>query len=205
MNKLDLHIDFSCPFSYIGSEKLLQFIEKENLPEDIVRFRSFLLNPTKDNVNKVFLENMTKKFGTSNIAETKERYRGIIEAAKRVGLNYDLDTIIDVNSKNAHKGLQFAIEEGKQNDYVRKVFSLHFEKGGDFNDLDTLVEVIKSIGLDGEKFLSNLDRLNELVDKDLQLAADRGVNSVPTFYANGRILLQGTGSFEEFKQITDSL
>ncbi|MGX6978595.1 hypothetical protein ACWN8V_04965 [Vagococcus elongatus] len=41
MKQIDVHIDFSCPFSCLGGEKFIQFLEKDALPLTSVKFRSF--------------------------------------------------------------------------------------------------------------------------------------------------------------------
>lgn len=199
LNNIEVHIDFSCPFSYIGGERMIQFLEKNKAELTKVRFRSFQLNPKKDTTNTQFLQNMTKKFGLSDVDETKVRYAGILRAAEAIGLHYDLDTIIDTNSIHAHMGLQYATLFGKQAEYFRKVMSGHFEHGKDFYDFAFLDSVLAELGLDAQDFHSREDEMKGLVADDIKLAMKRNVQSVPTFYLD-RIVLQGTGSMEEFKR-----
>ncbi|NLB90573.1 MAG: hypothetical protein GX786_05075 [Clostridiales bacterium] len=198
MNNIEVHIDFSCPFSYIGGERMIQFLESKQAELTKVRFRSFQLNPQKDTTHTDFLQNMSKKFGLGTVKETKARYSGIVQAAASLGLHYDLDTIVDTNSIHAHMGLQYATIHNKQAQYFRKVMAGHFEQGKDFYQLAFIYQVLTDLGLNAKDFEVKQEEMRQLVKEDISLAAKRRVQSVPTFYQEG-IVLQGTGSFEEFE------
>lgn len=198
MKNIEIHIDFSCPFSYIGGERMIQFLDKNHGELRSIRFRSFQLNPQKDTIHTQFLSNMSEKFGLNTIEETKERYSGIIRAAASLGLRYDLDTIVDTNSIHAHMGLQYATLFGKQAEYFRKIMSGHFEQGKDFYAFSFIDEALSQLELDTKDFHNREDEMRRLVEEDIALAEQRGVRSVPTFYQN-KIVLQGTGSTEEFE------
>lgn len=197
MKNIEVHIDFSCPFSYIGGEKVIQFIEQNNAPLTTVRFRSFQLSPEKDTINTNFLENMTQKFGLGSVEATKERYAGILRAAAAIGLQYNLETIVDTNSIHAHMGLQYATLQNKQAEYFRKVMSGHFEQGKDYYQFDFIDDVLTQLNLDVRDFHNRQDEMVQLMKDDIHLTVQRNVQSVPTFYQNG-IVLEGTGSPEEF-------
>lgn len=201
MDTIDIYIDFACPFSNIGGNKFLNFLDSEGLPEEKVHFRSFLLNPNKTNDEPNFLKNMSYRFGLDgDEAATKARYANIINASAEIGSILDVDHIIDTNSKNAHVGLQFATKFGKQVPYFKRAMAAHWERGEDYSDINLIASIIKEIGLDSNEFMASLPELNDLVDEDFRGAIARGVSSVPTFY-RGKILLQGSGSYADFKKL----
>ncbi|MGX6962933.1 DsbA family oxidoreductase [Vagococcus xieshaowenii] len=199
MSDLEIHIDFACPFSYLGGEKYLQFLEKNNQPLDKFRFRSFQLQPNDNNQNPSYLDNRMKG---SNF-NSKEEYisffnNGIGKAANELGLHYDVEHIVSKNSINAHLGLQFAIEQGKQAEYFREVMAGHWEQGKDYFDITYIEGVLRSLNLDVESFHQHLEQYKQGVADDIMLANQRGIHSVPTFYKD-RVLLNGTGSDDIFE------
>lgn len=81
-----------------------------------------------------------------------------------------------------------------------KVMSGHFEQGKNFYDFSFINGVLEDLALDVKDFHNREEEMRQLVNQDRALAARRGIHSVPTFYRDG-ILLQGTGSMEEFERI----
>jgi protein-disulfide isomerase len=68
----------------------------------------------------------------------------------------------------------------------------------------TLKETARKLGLDGAKFDACLDSGKHApnVKADYELGQRMGVNSTPSIYVNGRLLM-GAQPFEAFKQIID--
>lgn len=202
MKQIDVHIDFSCPFSYLGGEKFLQTIEQENLPLSIARFRSFQQNPTKNNTETNFLNNMSHRFGT-DIPGTIARYNRIVKSGKDLGLDFDVTKVIDVNSLNAHIGLQLATRYAKQGEYFRKIMAGHWENGKDFSDMKFIEKVLQELNLDIEEFKNKIEELKQNVNSDIQLARQRRIQGVPAFYTDRLLPLKSNSSFEEFKHSLD--
>lgn len=201
MKHIEIHIDFACPFSYIGGERMIQFLEQHDAPLTKVRFRSFQLNPGDDNTKTSYIQNRFKASGMNSINEYREFFNnGIGRAAALIGLKYDVDRVISVNSIHAHMGLQYATLHDKQAEYFREVMSGHFEQGKDFYDYAFIDGVLNRLDLDAEDFHKREEEMHKLVVHDMELAAKRRVESVPTFYRD-HILLQGTGSMQEFEKI----
>lgn len=201
MKEVEIHIDFTCPFSNMGGERFIQYLESKNLPLSTVRFRSFQLSPNKDNENINFILNMSNKFNKS-VEETIKMYENITQKASELGLKFDVEKIVDVNSKNAHIGLQYATMFGRQAEYFRRIMSARFERGEDYSKISFIENVIKDLGLDVKDFSSKLEELNEKVSEDIKLAQERNIRGVPTFVQDGKILpLESSSTFEEFDNI----
>lgn len=201
MTTIDIHIDFACPFSYMGGERFIQFLEEKQLPKETVRFRSFQLQPDDDNQHPNYMMNRFKASGMATIENYKNFFNnGIGTAAAEIGLHYDVEKVISKNSLNAHIGLQYAAEEGKHIEYFRKVMSGHWETGKDYSDMAFIENVLTEIGLDLQIFKEKIAEYQKKVAEDIALAQNRNIYSVPTFYKD-RILLQGTGSTDEFNKM----
>lgn len=201
MKNIEIHIDFACPFSYMGGERMLQFLEKNEADFSHVRFRSFQLQPDDNNQSPNYLMNRFKASGMGSVQEYQEFFNnGVGKAAAAIGLQYNVDTIVSVNSIHAHMGLQYATLYGKQGEYFREVMSAHFEQGKDYYDFAVLDDILMRLRLDVEDFHSRQSEMKQLVAKDIALADERGIHSVPVFYQDG-IVLRGTGSMEEFEKM----
>lgn len=201
MKNIEIHVDVACPFSYAGGERMIQFLEKNSADLTKVRFRSFQLQPDDDNTKQNYLENRFKVSGMNSINDYRKSYAHMIgDTIESLGISYDLDTVISVNSIHAHMGLQYATINDKQAEYFRIVTRGHFAEGKNYYDFEYIDSVLKDLGLDPIDFHNREDEMRNLVAKDMELASERGVRSVPTFIQDGKIVLVGTGSFEEFEK-----
>ena len=200
MNNIEIHIDFACPFSYLGGERMIQFLEKHDSPLSSIRFRSFQLKPDDDNTKRSYLENRFKASGLNTVEDFRKFFKDKLEdPGAKLGIKYDIDTVISVNSIHAHLGLQYATLFNKQAEYFRKIMSGHFSEGKDFYDFEFINNILKELELNVEDFHKRIDDMKLLVNNDLNLAKERGIRTVPVFYQD-KIVLMGTGSFEEFEK-----
>ncbi|WP_430612504.1 DsbA family oxidoreductase [Enterococcus sp. DIV0876] len=202
MKQIDVHIDFACPFSYIGGEKVIQFLEKENLPLSSVIFRSYQLQPNDDNQQPNYLMNRFKASGMPSVEEYIQFFNhGIGMSAREIGLNYDVEKVISKNSRLAHIGLQYAQEQGKHTEYFRKVMSAHWEEGKDYSDPTVIEGILEELGLNLDTFNQNRDKYDALVTQDIDLADKRHIRGVPAFYKDSILPLKSNSTFEEFKTV----
>lgn len=147
---------------------------------------------------------MLNRFESSDI-ETLEEYKEFFDnligkAGRELGLDYKIEDIISGNSIHAHMGLQYAIINNKQDEYFRKVMSGHWETGKDYYSFSFIDLVLSELNLDVEDFHNREDEMKKLVEKDINLAGERKIDTVPTFYRDGDIVI-GTGSFNKFRDI----
>lgn len=90
-------------------------------------------------------------------------------------------------------------EQGAYWQFHDALFSQKYELGR-----DSYLKYAADLGLDGTKFSQCLSeqRYSSEVDADIKAASQIGVNSTPTFFINGRILV-GAQPFEAFQQYID--
>lgn len=89
---------------------------------------------------------------------------------------------VQPRSRRALEAAEYAREEDRFDVMHDALFRAFFEDGSDLDDLDTLVEVGGSVGLDREALRRALDegRYTEKVTGDEELARRLGIASVPT-------------------------
>ena len=107
------------------------------------------------------------------------------------------------NSRRAQELGKWAEQQGKGDAYHNAVFRAYFAEGHNLYDMDTLVNIASSVGLDDAVARQVLDAndFKAAVDRDWARAARSGIKAVPTFVAN-RQLLVGAQPYHVLKSFT---
>jgi predicted DsbA family dithiol-disulfide isomerase len=106
------------------------------------------------------------------------------------------------HSRHALEGAKFAEAHGKANEYHDAVFRAHFQQDKTINDLETLVEIAGSIGLDTDAFRHALETraYEAAVLRDVEEAHAIGITGVPCFISGNRGVM-GAQSYESLLQL----
>ncbi|MBU3114272.1 DsbA family oxidoreductase [Clostridium lacusfryxellense] len=201
--KVEMWMDFVCPYCYLGKAKfekaLENFSDKENVE---IIYKSFELNPNSSKIQTdTMSEFLSKEYGMTmeDIQENNDR---LTAEAKGLGLVYNLETAMPVNSLNAHRLLQYAKEIGKEAKVVSLIFKTHFTDNKNISDIDTLAKLSKEAGLEEEKVrqILNSDKYTDKVLQDEKESQDIGVDIVPYFLINKKVTVAGEQSIETIKK-----
>jgi protein-disulfide isomerase len=103
------------------------------------------------------------------------------------------------NAKGASEAGQCANEQGKFWPYHDKLFASQQHL-----TVPDLKQDAVELGLDAARFNACVDshKYASVVEKDIAIGNDAGVNGTPAFYINGR-MISGAQPFEAFKKIID--
>ncbi|URQ77446.1 DsbA family oxidoreductase [Erysipelothrix rhusiopathiae] len=198
--KVQVWSDFVCPFCYVGKRHLEEAIKQ--LDKDIeVEFMSFELDQNYvDNPDLNIHEMLAQKYNIS-VDEARMNNERVGSMAQSVGLNYDFDVMKYTNTFKAHKVFQYAKLKGLGNEYSEMLMDAYFSKGVYLNDLDALIEMGASIGLDAEgiKYAFESDEYGLSVRQDEQWAQMIGARGVPHFVIDDQVSLSGAQPIETFK------
>lgn len=108
------------------------------------------------------------------------------------------------NSQISSKAAEAAALQGK----FWEMHDILYEKQNEWatsqNPKDLFDQYAKSIGLDQDKFNSDINNVTGQVNSDYSLGNDVGVNSTPTFFINGQ-KYPGVMQDSQFQQLIDSL
>lgn len=192
--KVEIWSDVMCPFCYIGKRNfetaLEQFADKDHIE---VIWKSYQLNPSLPEVaTESYQDYLVKHKGMSS-EQVNGMLDNITQTAKQVGLDYNLDKAIIVNSLNAHKLIQFAKEKGLGDQAEERLFLAFFTEGKNIANLDTLTQLGKEIGLDESKMKSAFtdEKYASLVKQDIAEARQVGVQGVPFFVLDRKYSVSG--------------
>ncbi len=110
-----------------------------------------------------------------------------------------------VNTRPALEGAYYAREQDLEQAYHQACFSAHWQQTRRLDDLDTLVEIAVSVGLEAEGFGSAVaNRVYQpQVESDLWLAGQFGINGIPAMIFGGRYLVSGAQTVDVLEQVVD--
>lgn len=195
--------DIRCPFCYIGKKKFEAALEKFPQKEKVkVVWKSFQLDPNlKTDPNKSTLDYLVQTKGVS-AEQTRQMFRGATQMARETGLHINLEDAVLANSFMAHRLIQQAKEAGLGNEMEEALFKAHFEEAKNIDNLEVLVQVSTSIGMDAEEVRRKLesDAFAYQVKQDEMEARNIGVRGVPFFVFDDKYGVSGAQSSENFLQ-----
>lgn len=197
--KIQVWSDFRCPFCYIGKKNLESAIAELDGDYEI-EMMSYELDPNFVPNGRPQVEGLAEKYGIS-LTEAQQNLDRVIDMAKGVGLNYDFNALIDVNTVNAHKVFQYAKLKNLGNEFAEVTLSAYFEKGTNIDDVDALVTLGATVGLDETGIRSAYESDDYLlkVRQDEQWAQMANVRGVPHFVIDNTVSLSGAQPKETFK------
>lgn len=201
--KIDFISDISCPWCVIGlrnMEAALAAIGDEIEP--YIRFEPFELNPDMPAEGMDRADYFATKYRMS--ADDAKRRGGEIRArAEETGFTMNTGEGFRIyNTFDAHRLLEWAMEEGKQRALKHALFAAYFTDGKNMGDHETLAGIAESVGLDGARareILAGNDYAGH-VRQSQSHQRGRGVQSVPTIIVNGEYVINGGQPPEIFEK-----
>lgn len=200
--KIEVWSDFVCPFCYIGKRRLEEALATlpENYPVEI-EFRSFELDPNvpKDETKPVH-EALAEKYNVS-VEEAKRMNENVGKHAESVGLTYNFDKMLSVNTFDAHRLAHFAKSKGVDLELTEKLFYAYFTEGKKLSDINVLADIAESVGLNREEVVDVLLNDQAFVNEvryDQMLAQQIGIRGVPFFVLNQKYAISGAQPLETF-------
>ena len=200
---IDFVSDVMCPWCALGAVALQQAIA--NLAGEVaveLTFKPFELNPDMPPEGENAVEHMMRKYGRT-LAEVTARNVMVIDRGNALGFTFDLAKRTHFyNSFDAHRLLYWSVAQGRQVALKHALFKAHFSDGENISSHDTLVRLAGEVGLSTVRAQEVLDS-GELTAEVRELEdfyRMRGINAVPAMVLNGRHLVAGSKSVEEYEQ-----
>lgn len=202
--KIEIWSDIMCPFCYIGKRKfeaaLAQFEHRSGVE---IKWRSFELDPQMQTTPGQSIHELLAERKGLSVAEGKRLNDHMAKVAEEVGLHYDFDKVIPVNTFLAHRFLHLAAAKGKQNEAEEQVFAAYFVEGKNVADLDTLAQIGAGLGLDAAEVRATLetDAYSQQVRLDEYEAQQVGARGVPFFVFDNKYAVSGAQPSELFAEV----
>lgn len=199
--KIEIWSDVLCPFCYIGKRNLEsaleQFTDKNHIE---VIWKSYQLDPSLPEVQTESYQDYLVKHKGMPAEQVAGMLDNVTQSAKQVGLEYNFDKAIMVNSLHAHKLIQFAKTKGLGDQAEERLFLTFFTEGKNIANLDTLAQLGKDIGLDETEVKTAFtdNQYANLIKQDVQEAQQVGVRGVPFFILDRKYAISGAQPSETF-------
>jgi len=205
--KVDIVSDVVCPWCYIGKRRLEKAVDvlKDKYEFELV-YHPFELNPDMPAEGVDQKSYLSKKFGGDDRYHQLTSH--VAHVASEEGLHFNFaNQKISPNTREAHRIIQFAKQEGIQPAVKEAFMKAYFEDGIDLSKKDNLITVAVQAGLSKEKteaLLSTDEGLLEvaLAEKELQKL---GITGVPFYIIDNKYGISGAQPSASFVQAFEDI
>lgn len=142
-----------------------------------------------------------------SIAQAKANTDNMVQMAKSIGLDYQMETMVLTNTFDAHRLAMFAKNKGLMNEMTDRLLRAYYTESKHIGDHETLIGLAAEVGLDRDQVAKMLasDEMSDAVRADEQEAANLGINSIPFFLINKKYAVTGAQSEEVFIQTIEQV
>ena len=139
-----------------------------------------------------------------------EHYRRRIELSPYAALAVQEGLVMKrservINSRRALGAAEYAREQGRFDEMHHALFRGHWDQSARLDDIDELVRVGETCGLDPEGLRGALTegRYEDLLDANRREAEQLGINAIPAHVFGLRFLVVGAQPYELLKQVAE--
>lgn len=206
MISVDLFSDPICPWCFIGKRRIEMALDARPDIEVDIQWHAFQLNPTMPSEGMDRQEYLAAKFG--NPGNARRLYDNIRAVGEQAGIPFAFERIARTpNTLAAHRLIRFAGEARRQDALVERLFCAYFLDGEDIGDIEGLVRLGASVGLDATEARAYLasDRYADVVRNEDMQARQIGIRGVPFFILDQQYAISGAQEPEAFHPLFDLL
>ena len=192
---LEVFSDYVCPWCYLGDNRVKQLKKDYGI---VVQTVHFPLHPETPAEGRTLRDLFN--CGPEEIEAKNTRMKGLMEAE---GLPYS-ERSHTYNSRLAQEIGTWAETQDGGNAIHDKFFESYFVDRRNVGDVDVIIDIVKSVGLDEIEARAVLEerRFKDAVDADWAKSHSYGVTGVPTFFSNGQGLV-GAQPYESLQQLME--
>lgn len=182
--------DYVCPYCLVAKEALKQALEETGIEAQI------LMQPLE------LTEEPKERVDTYHDETRKAHYQILIEPARQLGLDMKLPPAVVPRpyTRLAFEGWYFARKFGLEDAYSDRMYRAYFIDEKDIGDLEVLVSLAESIGLDPAEYRKALLAGTYSKEEKEDVAYSRNVlqvKGIPAIYINGQKAALQTYTKEE--------
>ena len=190
---IEVFSDVICPWCYIGKCRLERARKLLGDRYDLqITWRPFQLNPDMPPEGIERKAYRTAKF--SSWKRSLELDAQVAAVGEGLGITFRFDRIIRTpNRFAAHRLIWYSKGQSRQDTLVEALFRAYFLDGRDIGDRRALAGIAAETGLERAEVecLLESDRGSDEVRRELERRRRLGINAVPHFLINERLLLSG--------------
>jgi len=195
---VEIWSDVVCPWCWIGQIRFQEALDRFDHADQVeVIHHSFRLMPGVP--PRPVTEIMSAKMGIP-ASQVPAALRQVEDVAATVGLTYRLADTSTGDSLDAHLLIKFAIDAGKGDEMLSRLYRAYLSEQISVFDRDSLIELAAGIGLDADEArtaFTNRTYQGQVEGNQRALGA-LGGNGVPFFLIGGKFTVSGAQSPEVF-------
>ena len=203
--KIEIWSDIMCPFCYIGKRHFEVAKAQMSFRDEIeVTWKSFQLDPTllTEPSGETILDYLTKRKGMT-MEQSQGMLDQIAQRGKEVGIIFNQENSIPVNTLQAHRIIHFAQEHGLASQMEEALFKAYFTDNKNIGDLEVLIDLAANIGLvrdDVANYLAS-NAGTDAVKADIAEAQKLRIGGVPFFFVDKTYAISGAQPISTIAQI----
>lgn len=190
--------DYLCPWCYIGEANLDNAIADLGINATVV-YKSFQSNPT---LQGAFPVNEIAKQSGFSLEEARKKSKYIEDMADRANVELHMDSVIMVNTMDAHRLAYMAKQRGHGKAMAKRLFEASYLEAKNIADPNVLAELGAEFGISKEETMAMLvsDQYRAEIKSEIQEGINNGLRGVPYFVINKKYTLSGAQPKEVFKE-----
>jgi predicted DsbA family dithiol-disulfide isomerase len=192
--QVEIWSDVVCPWCYLGKKRFERALAGfEHRDQVQVVYRSFELDRTApQGVTSPTVERLAEKYAMSP-AQADQAQRQMEQRAAADGLTFRMAGLRSGNTRDAHRLLQLAKEQGRQAELMERLHSAYFTDQESIFDHESLTRLAAEVGLDRDDVAAVLasNRYAEHVETDEEMAEALGATGVPLFVIDRKYGISG--------------
>ena len=195
--------DFTCPYSYIGSQNLMMALKNMEITADVF-MKSYELNPNMPKDKSESSQQQLKEIDGLNPQQIKEQIENLNAYAALSKLPMDFAKARFCNTFDAHRLTCWAqkVDLAKSNTLISLIFNANFAKGEDIADHKILLQLAHEAGLnetEAKAVLDSDDYGNEVRAQEREADAIP-VETIPYFIIDG-VVVDHSDTLQGFEEI----
>lgn len=187
--------DVVCPFCYVGERQLSQAIDLFDHPVEVIH-HAFELDPHAPLSTDESLDELLSKKYQMSVGQAQAAHRRLRAQGEQLGIDFSFATVRRANSFDAHRLLALAASQGLADAMSTRLFRSYFTDGLLISDHETLNTLAHHVGVRDASELWTSDAFVEEVRKDEVDAHSLGINGVPAFLIDQRVMVSGAQGTE---------
>jgi predicted DsbA family dithiol-disulfide isomerase len=137
-------------------------------------------------------------------ARSEQMHSYMKSVAESVGLEMQTRDVI-INSRRALGAAEFARENKRFDEMHHALFEAHWGGTGKLEEVDDLVRIGESVGLDGAELRSAIEegRYARVIDENRRVASSVGIEAIPAHVFGRRYLVLGAQPYDVLKEVVE--
>lgn len=191
-HKFVIFSDYVWPYCYIGKGIVDKLKKEFDIDDEWLPFEIHTETPT----NGMAIGNL---FPPSSL---ESMFRNLKLMGEKYGIEFNIINILS----NTHLSLaagEYAKEMGKFHEYNQEIFNAYFSKGRDIGDINVILSIAESIGLNSMELQRKLSdgQYDGILRNTTEEAKRSRINSTPTFIIDDKYIIVGAQPIEKFRDV----